>query len=140
MFTKFITLFLDDLHDEEKGFITAARYLCENGIMDEAQRSTLQENLNWIESHLARRPDFHQSPEDEENTISIPMTWLKESAYEHLDRMDKIREILEENDILVEVLQVEMPGEIVYEDEHQVVAIPFQDIEPYLHTVFGSSL
>ncbi len=123
MYTKFITLFLDNLLDEEKGFISAARYLHENGIISDEKRHLLGENLAWVEEHLNKRPDF--SPLSDEDIFNIPMSWLKSNASEHIARMQQIREILEENDILVEVLEVESPGKILYEDAYQVVAVPF---------------
>lgn len=123
MYTKFITLFLDDLTDEEKGFLNAARYLNEQGILEEEQKAKLQQNLSWIEAHLKKRPDFQETAEHD--FLNVPMSWLKETATNHIQKMDEIKEILEENDILVEVLQVETPGKILYEDEYQVVAIPF---------------
>ncbi|MEO1653720.1 MAG: hypothetical protein AAFU64_09255 [Bacteroidota bacterium] len=122
MYIKFITLFLDNILDEEKGFLNAARYLRDEGILEESRRIQLKSNLAWVENHLKRRPDF---PSDEDDLINIPMSWIKESAKLHIQKMDEIREILEENDILVEVLQVDKPGEILYEDEHQIVARPF---------------
>ena len=131
MYTKFITLFLDDLNDEEKGFLNAARYLNEQGILEEETKAKLQQNLSWIEAHLKKRPEFQDSSEND--FLNIPMSWLKETASDHIQRMDEIREILEENDILVEVLQVEKPGKILYEDEHQVVAVPFQIEQESLH-------
>ncbi|MDX2301457.1 MAG: hypothetical protein NW226_01600 [Microscillaceae bacterium] len=131
MYTKFITLFLDDLEDEEKGFLNAARYLNEQGILEENQKTKLEQNLSWIEVHLKRRPEFEAL--DENDILNLPMSWLKESASEHIHKMDEIREILEENDILVEVLQVETPGKILYEDEHQVVAIPFNVEQESMH-------
>ncbi len=130
MYTKFITLFLDNLNDEEKGFLNAARYLRDYGILEEEQNTRLRENLAWIEDNLRRRPHF-QVP-TEEDTLNFPMSWLKDSAVEHIQRMDQIREILEDNDILVEVLQVEEPGQILYEDDYQVVAVPFAETQ-YIH-------
>lgn len=138
MYTKFITLFLDDIHDEEKGFLTAARFLSENGIMGEERRTTLKDNLHWIEKNLKKRPFINK--DHAEDILHIPMSWLKESAIEHIQKMDQIREILEENDILVEVLQVERPGEIVYEDEHQIIAIPFRSEPPLPTPAFINSL
>lgn len=125
MYTKFITLFLDDFEDEEKGFFNAVRYLNEYGILEDVRKVQLQENLSWIESHFKKHPEF--SFPESENEINVAMSWIKGDAIEHLNRMTQLKEILEENDILVEVLEVDKPGKIIYEDEFQVVAIPFAD-------------
>ena len=121
-YTKFITLFLDDIDDEEKGFYNAALYLNEFGILSEEKKKKLENNLKWIDSNLNKRPDFNQN--QDELSLDIPMTWLKGNASEHIIRMNEIKDIMEENDILVEVLETDDLGTILYEDEFQVVALP----------------
>ena len=121
-YTKFITLFLDDIDDEEKGFYNAALYLNEFGILSEEKKKKLENNLKWIDSNLNKRPDFNQN--QDEFSLDIPMTWLKGNASEHIIRMNEIKDIMEENDILVEVLETDDLGTILYEDEFQVVALP----------------
>ena len=116
---------------KKKGFLNAARYLNEQGILEEEQKAKLQQNLSWIEAHLKKRPEFQNS--EDNDFLNIPMSWLKETASDHIQKMDELREILEENDILVEVLQVEVPGKILYEDEHQIVAVPFNIEQESMH-------
>lgn len=120
-----MTLFLDDFENEEKGFFNSVRYLNENGILEEDRKQQLQDNLEWIEKNLKKHPDFHFL--EDGNPLHLTMSWLKDNATEHISRMSKLKEILEENDILVEVLEVDTPGKIIYEDEYQVVTIPFAD-------------
>lgn len=119
-YTKFIALLLEE-DDQETGFLTAAYQLQEDGILEEEVHQALRKNLHWIEQNLPKRPDFPQN----QNEASSPMSWLKDTATEHLETMQHIQQILEDNDVLVEVLEVESPGKIIYEDEWQIVAMPF---------------
>jgi hypothetical protein len=119
-YTKFVALLLED-DDHETGFITVAHHLRDEGILEEEMHNELAENLQWIEENLPKRPDFPQDQDD----LSSPMSWLKESSINHLQKMRNIQRILEENDILVEIFEVDTPGKIIYEDDWQVVALPF---------------
>lgn len=121
-YIKFIALLFDD-DNQETGFLTAAHHLFDEGILEQNTHDELGLKLDWIEKNLPKRPNF---PQDQDILIS-PMSWLKQSAAEHISMMQSIQEVLEENDILVEVLEVEHPGKIIYEDEWQIVAIPFTE-------------
>ncbi len=121
-YIKFIAFLFDD-DNQETGFLTAAHHLFDEGILEQNTHDELRRKLDWIEKNLPKRPNF---PQDQDVLIS-PMSWLKETATRHLQMMRSIQEVLEENDILVEVLEVVQPGKIIYEDEWQVVAIPFAE-------------
>lgn len=49
---------------------------------------------------------------------------MRMSATEHVSRMREVT-LLEHKDLAVKELRTDRPGYIVYEDEHQVAAIPF---------------
>ncbi len=119
-YTKFVALLLEE-DDQETGFLAAAQHLHEEGMLEKEVHKILLQNLLWIEEHLPKRPDFPQN----QNEPSSPMSWLKDTSTQHLKAMQNIQEILEQNDILVEVLEVDNPGKIIYEDEWQIVAMPF---------------
>jgi hypothetical protein len=55
--------------------------------------------------------------------------WFKPSAKEHIARTYEMCRILEQNGVYVRVFKARRPGYIVYQDEHQVVAEPFADLE-----------
>lgn len=55
---------------------------------------------------------------------------FKASAVEHISRMRELVALLERKTIFVTELRTERPGYIVYENEHQVAAMPFER-EPF---------
>ncbi|HUH84044.1 MAG TPA: hypothetical protein VLX85_05515, partial [Stellaceae bacterium] len=57
------------------------------------------------------------------------ISWFKDWANEHVARMRELQRVLEKHGVAVEVLTTERPGYIVYEDEFQVAAYPFRDIQ-----------
>ena len=57
------------------------------------------------------------------------MCWFKASATVHLAKVREMSYIVEQNDEYVRVIKTRCPGYIVYEDEYQVVAEPFADLD-----------
>jgi hypothetical protein len=55
----------------------------------------------------------------------IAISWLKISATEHVRMMRDPARILTEKGVPVEEVRTGKPGYVVYEDEHQVAAVPF---------------
>jgi len=55
--------------------------------------------------------------------------WFKSAATEHIAKVREISCILEQNGVYVQVIKAQRPGYIVYEDEYQVVAEPFADLD-----------
>ena len=54
------------------------------------------------------------------------MCWFKPAAREHILRIRDIVAILENHGVTTKMLVTRRPGYVVYEDEHQVAAIPFR--------------
>ncbi|MER8880819.1 hypothetical protein [Mesorhizobium sp. M0684] len=63
-------------------------------------------------------------PRAQETAIS----WVKASADEHVRRLRLLVALVEEaGRIRIDELRTKRPGYIVFEDDHQVVALPFAD-------------
>jgi hypothetical protein len=55
------------------------------------------------------------------------LSWFKDSAQGHISKMREFAELLRSIDVVVDELTTERPGKILFEDEFQIVAKPFQD-------------
>jgi hypothetical protein len=55
--------------------------------------------------------------------------WFKPTATEHIAKVREMSCILEQNGLYVRVIKEQRPGYVVYEDEYQVVAEPFADLD-----------
>jgi len=53
--------------------------------------------------------------------------WFKASAKDHIDKIREIIAVLENYDVSVRMIKTERPGYVVYEDQFQIVAVPFAD-------------
>jgi len=76
----------------------------------------------WWRLHQAeRKPDTKIVPENRS------LSWVKISATEHVGKLFHLKALLEQAGWIVSELRTTRPGQVLYEDEHQVVAIPYSD-------------
>jgi hypothetical protein len=52
------------------------------------------------------------------------LSWFKDTAEEHIRQMHRLKTALEECGVHVDVFTTRDPGEIIFQDQHQVVAEP----------------
>lgn len=84
-----------------------------------------EEVRDWFRKHLPVPPTFSRSRKPSAKKVAL--SWFKPSASEHIARMRKMAAILEMHGVTVEILKQERPGYVVYEDQYQVIAKPYQD-------------
>jgi hypothetical protein len=63
------------------------------------------------------------------NDLNRPraVSWIKDSATEHIGNMRQLTAILESHDIAVTRSATTRPGKTEYEDQYQIAAVPFRD-------------
>ena len=81
--------------------------------------------LQWFADNLLVPDKLTRSrhPRAEETAIS----WIKDTAFEHIERIRELTSLLEMNGVRCEMIRTERPGYVVYEDEFQITALPFAD-------------
>ncbi|WP_435106918.1 hypothetical protein [Arhodomonas sp. AD133] len=99
--------------------------LRENGALYSYEIGLEKALYDWFKSNLAVPPTLAGSQGHSRKPAAI--SWFKESAIEHIDKMRQYAQLLASHDFLVQQLVTERPGKVVYEDEHQVAAVPFKD-------------
>jgi hypothetical protein len=105
-----------------QGFFVCARRLRDSDELETWERQHLDELFDWFNDHLPI-PDTFQSWRNQPNG-HLAISWWKPAAVEFIRRAREITRLLEEHDFRVETERREYVGMIVYQDEHQVVAIP----------------
>ncbi|TDR87140.1 hypothetical protein [Enterovirga rhinocerotis] len=86
----------------------------------------LHVELTWFEKNMATPTRFSVSrhPRAAETAIS----WIKASAFEHVGRLRSLATLVERaRQVQLDELRTERPGYVVFEDDHQIVALPFSD-------------
>ncbi len=123
MYVRYVISQKNPKSDQPNGIFTALYDLESQGELAAHELIWFRELESWFNDHLARpeRLAWSTRPNAPERTI----TWLKLSALDHVRRMRELASLLEHKDIPVQELRTDRPGYIVYEDEHQVAALPF---------------
>lgn len=124
-FLRFVIESDDRRTGEQMGVFTAIYALEREGRLNEWEQQWLVEAEHWLNEHLARPSRLSSSRKPGARSDAI--TWLKASATEHVSRMRDLARILSEKGVAVKELRTGKPGYVVYEDDHQVAAVPFAD-------------
>jgi hypothetical protein len=82
----------------------------------------IRELLVWFEENL-KKPDRFWSSGRTQSAIC----WFKDSAIDHIRHLWELKHLLGEHGVAAEMIRTKKPGRLVYEDDHQVAAIPFSD-------------
>jgi hypothetical protein len=122
---RFVTINRHPPYGHRSGIFAAAYALWREQRMAEPDRVELRTLLDWFEAHLAEPNRFAASrhPHAKETAIC----WVRTSAREHMTRLRRLTAIVETAGVAVDELRTTCPGYVVYQDLHQVVALPFAD-------------
>jgi len=125
VFIRFVVKELDRDSGRRQGLFQAAWTLGESGVIDSTDWNRLQSIRTWFDQNLAKPTRFAVSTKPHRKAQAI--SWFKDSAHEHINKMREFQQIVERNGLGVEMLRTERPGYIVYEDQFQVAAYPFSE-------------
>lgn len=125
MFIRFVIAGLDADSGRRQGLFQAGAVLTASGRMLPLDQERLEQIYCWFKQHLPVPTRFavSQRPHAKAQALS----WFRDSATEHIDRVREYQNILETYGLQVEMLRTKRPGYIVYQDEYQVAAYPFAD-------------
>ena len=127
MFVRFVTPVVNAKSGRRQGVFTAAYELRDQGILTTELQIRIRWLLKWFDAHLGVPDKFSRRARRDAGRIAI--SWFKDAAREHVSHMHALCLILKEQGTVIELLTTPRPGYIVFEDEHQVAAIPFADTD-----------
>ena len=125
MYVRFVVDKHDEVSGRSMGIFMAMDELLENGSLYEYEKELEDELYKWFKKNLkvpkaqSSKSNYHSKP--------MAISWFKDTANEHIDKMRQYAEILEAHQISVTQIVTERPGNVVYEDKQQIAAIPFND-------------
>ena len=96
------------------------------GELPSADHQTVSAIIDWLNDNLPKPEKFTRKRNDSHRRPRA-LSWIKDSAFEHLAKIRELAALVEARGIVVETIYTERPGYVVYEDEFQVVAEPFAD-------------
>ena len=106
----------------QRGVFATLYELTKRGELSPRELTRFGEAEAWLNENLSPPSRLeHLIPPDGRD---VAMRWLKGSAVEPLHRMRDLAQLLEDKGVDVVEFHTKRPGRVVYEDSHQVVAIP----------------
>ena len=127
MFIRFISVEADARSQVAAGIFGAAyRLWYGTPPLPDYEIECLREVMNWFDIYLPKPDRFWRSTRYPQQRWGI--CWFRSSATEHIRKAWEMASILERNDMLIRMIKSERVGYVVYEDEYQVVAVPYADI------------
>ena len=125
MFVRFVVSYQDSQSQQPKGIFQACRDLRDADHLDAATEAWADQIFAWFGAHLPRPDRLAWS--SRANAPERGISWFRSSATDHVLRARELASLLELCGLQVELLRTDRPGYILYEDEWQVVAMPFAD-------------
>jgi hypothetical protein len=125
VYLRFITQFINPYGELETGIFIALKFLRDDHFLTQDDDiSELKKLSVWFNQNLEKPTRFSNGTSKYNADISL--SWFKDSAKEHIKKIQELIEIAERYDIIVERVASKNPGYIVFEDEYQVSAVPFK--------------
>lgn len=127
MFVRFVTAEVHEESHKEIGVFQSAYRLRDNDLLSEEDELILQEIRDWFNKNLDKPSRFTSSKPPYYRKRQDGISWFKASASEHIGKIREMVALLKRYDVPVRMIKSARSGYIVYEDEFQVVAVPFAD-------------
>jgi hypothetical protein len=124
MYIRFVICQLNESSGRREGLFQAAARLRDARLLADYELNQLHALQEWFGEHLPRPTRFSRGRRSDHGDA---ISWFKDAAAGHLARMHELRAILAEHGIITHMITCDRPGYIVYEDDHQVAAVPFAE-------------
>lgn len=110
------------------GVFGLANKLAREGSLTEDQYRFWRTNNDWYDANYPNPSETDPLVYDHETNPGAA-AWFKTSSEELIRRVDGYLELLAAHGVPCRRVESSTPGKIIYEDEHQVVVIPYEDHE-----------
>jgi hypothetical protein len=124
VYVRFITSFVNEAGEIETGIFNALAFIRDHSLTIDDDVNKLTVLMKWFNRYLAKPDRFSNS--GNKNPAAIALSWFKDTAKTDIQKIFDLKEILLKYEIVIEMVTSKKPGYIVYEDKHQVSAIPFK--------------
>lgn len=128
MFVRFVISRKDPDSEVSQGVFAAASDLRHSGQLAPHEQDELDGAIDWFADHLKTPSRFNRSAsKGHYRRTTKGISWFKPTATDHVAQIRRMAAVMNEHGWLVSMIKTRNPGYIVYEDDYQVVAEPFND-------------
>jgi hypothetical protein len=125
MYVRFVTGKLSESSRRREGVFQAMYDLIDGKELRDYELEELDQLRRWFNQHLEKPERFSRSRKS--GAAGEAISWFKSCATGYVSRMHAICRILEEHGVVTEMITTVRPGYVVFEDEHQIAAVPFEE-------------
>ena len=124
-YIRFVTHAIDEDSGKRRGVFQAVADLVEANELLDHELEGLLSIRKWFSQHLDAPDRFSRS--QKRHAAPKAISWYKSSANEYISRMHAMCRILNEHGVRTEMITSARPGYVVFEDDHQIAAVPFAE-------------
>jgi hypothetical protein len=124
-YVRFVTSSIDEVSGKRRGVFHAAADLMDARSLSREEHEELQAVWGWFRWYLSVPNRFARSRK--RNAAARAICWYKCGAAQHVRQTRTMCRILNENGVATEMITCARPGYVVFEDRHQVAAVPFAE-------------
>jgi hypothetical protein len=124
-YVRFVTSVLDENSGKRRGVFQAVADLVDANELPDHDLEELTAIRKWFSQHLDAPDRFARG--QRKHAAPKAISWYKSSATEYVSRMHDLCRILNEHGVTTEMITSARPGYVVFEDEHQIAAVPFAE-------------
>jgi len=125
MYIRFVVDQLDSDSGKRLGLFQIIAELQEKGILYQYEDDIVKATREWFNNNLDKPASFNRSSKP--HAMNKAISWFKPTAKEHIEKMYQLTSIIEGHGIHVPVIKTDRPDYVVYEDEYQITAEPFNE-------------
>ena len=124
-YVRFVTDLIDEGSGHRRGVFQAVSDALADIETSNDHWQVLRSTYDWFNAHMKAPDRFSRSKRV--NAAAKAISWFKSDANEHITHMRRFCEVLNACGIGTEMITTDRPGYLVYEDAHQIAAIPFNE-------------
>lgn len=128
MYLRFVVAEIDEDSERSLGVFHALWNLRVAGKLREYEEAHHDTVRWWFSANLERPTRFTAAKAPFYRKKNRALSWFKDSAIDHIAQIRELVVILENHGVYVRTLKAKRVGYVVYEDEYQIVAEPFADL------------
>lgn len=125
MYIRYVTLERNKWSQQETGLFIALDKLFNAGVLYQYEVDLREDFHNWFSENLLVPSVL--SDKDRRPATPKALSWFRDTAKEHIRKMRAYSEILQAHEVPIKRVCTSRPGRVLYEDDFQVVAIPYSD-------------
>lgn len=125
MYIRFVIQANDAMSGRRQGLFQAMADLEDAGALLAHEQERYDAIYDWFRKNLKKPRSFTRSSKPHAKKVAL--SWFRDTAVDHIAKMRVLAEILAAHGIHVTTLRTERPGYVVYEDQFQVAAEPFNE-------------